>query len=184
MTQDASSSQRPLGTGGGEPSAGAAAHYRMEDVVKRTGLTPRAIRYYEELGLLRPSGRTAGGFRLFTEDDIAQLLRINELQTLLGFSLAEIKQTLRVDAMRAEVREAYLGTTDPAVRGALLNQAADLIQSQIRIIDERTARLTKLREEQVERLNRVQARMAELTAEPVVSAAEPPAEIPAGKPHG
>lgn len=184
MAQDSSSSQRALGAGGGEPSAGAAAHYRMEDVVKRTGLTPRAIRYYEELGLLRPSGRTAGGFRLFTEDDIAQLLRINELQTLLGFSLAEIKQTLRVDAMRAEVREAYLGTTDPAVRGALLNQAADLIQSQIRIIDERTARLAKLREEQVERLNRVQARMAELTAEPVVSAAEPPAEIPAGKPHG
>src|SRR5215467_15387399 len=81
---------------------GGSAQLRMEEVVKRTGLTPRAIRYYEELGLLRPSGRTAGGFRLFTEDDIAQLLRINELQTLLGFSLAEIKQTLRVDAMRAE----------------------------------------------------------------------------------
>ena len=184
MTQDASSSQPPAGTGGGESSPGAPTQYRMEEVVKRTGLTPRAIRYYEELGLLRPSGRTAGGFRLFTEDDIAQLLRINELQTLLGFSLAEIKQTLHVDAMRAEVREAYFGTTDPAVRGALLNQAADLIQSQIRIIDERTARLLKLREEQVERLNRVQARMAELAAEPLGSAGEPPAEVPAGKSHG
>ena len=81
----------------------------MEEVVKRTELTPRAIRYYEELGLLHLSGRTAGGFRLFTEADIAQLLRINELQTLLGFSLAEIKQTLQVDARRAEVREAYFG---------------------------------------------------------------------------
>lgn len=162
----------------------AAIQYRMEEVVKRTGLTPRAIRYYEELGLLRPSGRTAGGFRLFTEDDIGQLLRINELQTLLGFSLAEIKQTLRVDAMRAEVREAYHGTTDPAVRGALLDQAFDLIQSQVRIIDERMARLAKLREEHVERLARVRARLAELRQGPLESPADPPAEIPPGKSHG
>lgn len=162
----------------------AAIQYRMEEVVKRTGLTPRAIRYYEELGLLRPSGRTAGGFRLFTEDDIAQLLRINELQTLLGFSLAEIKQTLRVEAMRAEVREAYHGTTDPSVRVGLLNQASDLVQSQVRIIDERMARLTKLREEHVERLTRVRARLAELTEGPLESRGDPPAEIPAGKSHG
>lgn len=146
--------------------------YRMEEVAKRTGLTPRAIRYYEELGLLQPSGRTAGGFRLFTEADIGQLIRINELQTLLGFSLAEIKQTLRVDAMRAEVREAYLGTTDPAVRKELLDHARGLIQSQIQIIDERMGRLTKLREEQVERLNRVNARQAELATAPHEAPAE------------
>src|SRR5205807_7396018 len=147
------------------PAPGATSQHRMEEVVRRTGLTPRAIRYYEELGLVRPCGRTAGGFRLFTEADITQLLRINELQTLLGFSLAEIKQTLLVDAMRAEVREAYFGTTDPAVRQELLDQALGLVQSQIRIIDERMERLARLREEQVERLNRVHARRAELAAE-------------------
>ena len=183
MVQGGKSSS-PLQAGGAESRATAPTHWRMEEVVKRTGLTPRAIRYYEELGLLRASSRTAGGFRLFTEDDIAHLLRINELQTLLGFSLAEIKQTLRVDAMRAEVREAYHGTTDPDIRTALLTQAAELIQSQIRIIDERMARLTRLREEQVDRLDRVQARMAELAAEPLVSDKEPPAEVPAGQPHG
>lgn len=159
-------------------------HYKMEEVAKRTGLTPRAIRYYEELGLLRPSGRTAGGFRLFTEADIVQLLRINELQTLLGFSLAEIKQTLQVDAMRAEVREAYHGTSDPAVRKELLEQASGLIQSQIRIIDERMERLAKLREEQVERLNRVIARQAELAQEPQGSGADAPVGPQTGKPRG
>jgi len=147
------------------PGPDTTSQHRMEEVVRRTGLTPRAIRYYEELGLVRPSGRTAGGFRLFTEADITQLLRINELQTLLGFSLAGIKQTLRVDAMRAEVREAYFGTTDPAVRQELVDQALGLVQSQIRIIDERMERLARLREEQVERLNRVRARRAELAAE-------------------
>jgi DNA-binding transcriptional MerR regulator len=147
----------------------------MEEVAKRTGLTPRAIRYYEELGLLQPSGRTAGGFRLFTEADIAQLLRINELQTLLGFSLAEIKQTLQVEAMRAEVREAYFGTTDPVVRKELLDQAEGFVQSQIRIIDERMERLTKLREAHVERLNRVKARQAELGKDLESAAAIAPA---------
>lgn len=149
-----------------DPSAATVPQHRMEEVAKRTGLTPRAIRYYEELGLLRPSGRTAGGFRLFTEADIIQLLRINELQTLLGFSLAEIKETLQADAMRAEVREAYLGATDPAVRKDLLDRAAGLILSQIQIIDERMGRLEKLREEHVERLNRVKARQAELGNDP------------------
>ena len=172
------------GRGGGP--AGAAPDgviHRMEEVVRRTGLTPRAIRYYEELGLLRPSGRTAGGFRLFTEDDIAQLLRINELQTLLGFSLAEIKQTLHVDAMRAEVREAYHGTTDPALREALLAQASELIQSQIRIIDERMARLTKLRDEHVERLDRVKARLSELAEERLAPPHDAPVETRAGQSH-
>jgi DNA-binding transcriptional MerR regulator len=149
-------------------STGTVPQHRMEEVAKRTGLTPRAIRYYEELGLLRPSGRTAGGFRLFTEADIVQLLRINELQTLLGFSLAEIKQTLQVDAMRAEVREAYHGATDPAVRKDLLDQAVGFIESQIRIIDERMGRLEKLRGEHVERLTRVKTRQAELANDPVI----------------
>ncbi|TMI84946.1 MAG: MerR family DNA-binding transcriptional regulator, partial [Bacillati bacterium ANGP1] len=52
------------------PGPDTTSQHRMEEVVRRTGLTPRAIRYYEELGLVRPSGRTAGGFRLFTEADI------------------------------------------------------------------------------------------------------------------
>jgi MerR family transcriptional regulator, repressor of the yfmOP operon len=165
----------------GTSTRGTATQYRMEEVAKRTGLTPRAIRYYEELGLLQPSGRTAGGFRLFTEADIAQLLRINELQTLLGFSLAEIKQTLRVDAMRAEVREAYHGTTDPAVRRELLDQAYGFIQSQIRIIDERMERLIKLRAEHRERLNRVETRRAELAQGPEGASMDVPSAQQAGK---
>jgi len=172
--------QSPVPAEAGGSAPGAAPQCRMEEVAKRTGLTPRAIRYYEELGLLRPSGRTAGGFRLFTEADITQLLRINELQTLLGFSLAEIKQTLQVDAMRAEVREAYFGTTDPVVRKDLLDQAEGLIQSQIRIIDERMERLAKLREAHVERLGRVNARQAELGKEPEGAVTTAPAGHPGG----
>ncbi|HEV2439389.1 MAG TPA: MerR family transcriptional regulator [bacterium] len=128
---------------------------RMDDVVKRTGLTPRAIRYYEEVGLLTAPSRTAGGFRLFTEADVAKLQRIKELQTLLGFSLAEIKESLHADAARAELRQAYAQATDPRTRLEVIDQAADLTQSQIGLIDERVARLMQLRTEHAERLARL-----------------------------
>jgi MerR family transcriptional regulator, repressor of the yfmOP operon len=139
--------------------------YRMEDAVRRTGLTPRSIRYYEEMGLLNPSARTAGGFRLFTEAEIARLLQIKELQTLLGFSLAEIKETLHLDAVRAELRQAWDRTSDPAVRWGLIDRAAGLAQSQVRIIDERMARLAKLRDEHQERLKKLRTMREELEQE-------------------
>jgi DNA-binding transcriptional MerR regulator len=136
---------------------GTATRYRMEDVVRRTGLTPRAIRYYEEMGLLSPSGRTAGGFRVFTESDIGVLLRIKELQTLLGFSLAEIKDILHREAVRAELRQAYAQAADMHTRCRLIDQGIGLVQSQIQIIDERVARLARLRGEYEERLERLRA---------------------------
>jgi DNA-binding transcriptional MerR regulator len=161
-----SHAEEPRGsTGAADNGAGAPVRYRMEEVVRRTGLTPRSIRYYEEMGLLSPCGRTAGGFRLFTEDEIAQLARIKELQTLLGFSLAEIKETLHADAVRAGLRQAYARATDPATRRALIEQGIDLVQSQVRIIDERMARLARLRDEYQERLARLRALREQVAAE-------------------
>lgn len=149
---------------------------RMEEVVRRTGLTPRAIRYYEEMGLLSPSGRTAGGFRLYDDVEIAQLIRIKELQTLLGFSLAEIKHILRVDTARAGLRQAYATTADPRIRRDLVDRGIGLIQSQMRVIDERTARLGKLRAEYEERLGRLRALQGTMSRE---RGAAPPVRDPA-----
>ncbi len=60
---------------------------------KRTGISPRALRHYDEIGLLRPSGKTEAGYRLYEEKDIARLQQILSLQTL-GFSLEDIADTL------------------------------------------------------------------------------------------
>lgn len=152
----------PPGGGVGMAGQSAEALFRMEDVVKRTGLTPRAIRYYEEVGLLTAPSRTAGGFRLFTEADVVLLQRIKELQTLLGFSLAEIKDSLYVDAARAELREAYAQATDPQTRLGVLDRGEHLVQSQIGIIDERVGRLTQLRSEYAERLERLRTLRAQI----------------------
>ena len=58
-----------------------------------TGLTVKSIRYYESIGLLKPSPRTAGGYRLFSEDDIFRLQQI-QYYKVLKFSLKEIAEIL------------------------------------------------------------------------------------------
>jgi len=65
------------------------------EVAERTGLSHRTIRHYDEVGLLQASGRTEGGFRLYTQADIDRLLVIRRMKPL-GFSLEEMMELLRV----------------------------------------------------------------------------------------
>jgi DNA-binding transcriptional MerR regulator len=68
---------------------------RIGSVAKESGIPIKTIRYYEKLGLLKSSGRTEGGFRLFQIDVITRLNFIKRAQSL-SFSLSEIKFFLDV----------------------------------------------------------------------------------------
>jgi DNA-binding transcriptional MerR regulator len=68
---------------------------QIGEVADRTGLSLRTIRYYEEVGLVRPSSRTQGGFRLYTEPDIARLNLVKRMKPL-GFTLDEARDLLAV----------------------------------------------------------------------------------------
>jgi len=63
---------------------------RIGDLAKKAGTTMRTIRYYEQLGLIQPVGRTKGGFRLYEEDELRKLKLIKSLQ-LLDIPLAQVK---------------------------------------------------------------------------------------------
>ncbi len=63
---------------------------RIGELAERTGLTPRTIRYYEQLGLLGPSERSGGGFRYYTASEEERLQKITMLKQL-GLSLEEIR---------------------------------------------------------------------------------------------
>ncbi len=65
------------------------------EVAERIGLSLRTIRYYEEVGLIAPSARTPGGFRLYTEADVTRLQLIKDMKPL-GFSLDEMRDLLGV----------------------------------------------------------------------------------------
>jgi DNA-binding transcriptional MerR regulator len=64
---------------------------RIGDLAKSAGTTLRTVRYYEQLGLIAPSGRTKGGFRLYTEEELRKLRLIKNLQ-LLAIPLAQVKE--------------------------------------------------------------------------------------------
>lgn len=64
-------------------------------VADRLGLSLRSIRYYEETGLVTPSGRTPGGFRQYSEADVQRLLLIMQMKPL-DYSLDEMRSLLTV----------------------------------------------------------------------------------------
>lgn len=72
------------------------------ELAERAGMSLRTIRHYDEVGLLVPSGRSAGGFRMYTEEDLERLLVIRRMKPL-GFTLEEMAELLRVvDALRRD----------------------------------------------------------------------------------
>jgi DNA-binding transcriptional MerR regulator len=62
---------------------------RIGELAEKAGVTPRTIRYYENIGLLSPSEREGKGFRYYTEAELARLRKIDTLQAL-GLTLEEI----------------------------------------------------------------------------------------------
>ncbi len=62
---------------------------RIGELAEIAGVTPRTIRYYENLGLLRPNEREGKGFRYYSQTELAKLQKIDCLKSL-GLSLEEI----------------------------------------------------------------------------------------------
>lgn len=63
---------------------------KIGEVARKTGLSLRTIRYYEEMGLIAPIDRSNGGFRLYNGDALSRIYLIQSLQNL-QLSLKEIK---------------------------------------------------------------------------------------------
>ena len=64
---------------------------QIGDLAARAGTTTRTIRYYEELGIVEPTERSEGGFRLYSEMQLRRLRVVQGLKTL-GFDLERIRE--------------------------------------------------------------------------------------------
>ncbi|MFP5417456.1 MAG: HEAT repeat domain-containing protein [Actinomycetes bacterium] len=103
---------------------------RIGDVARRTGLTPRTLRHYDELGLLTPSGRSEGDYRLYAPQDLQRLLQIQHLKSL-GLPLGEVAAAL----------------DDPAFDAAqALERHIAVVESRIAAEQDLLARLQRLRD--------------------------------------
>ena len=139
--------------------------YTIEQVATRTGMTKRTLRYYEEVGLLLPTGRTEGNYRRYSEDDVQRLERIKELRDLLGFSLTDIRELMNAEEERDQIKLAYQQETEALAKIAQLDRADELIRRQLLLIEEKITALEQMRTSLHTRLERHIERRATLQNE-------------------
>jgi DNA-binding transcriptional MerR regulator len=84
--------------------------HQIGEAAAQTGLSLRTVRFYDEVGLVPPSGRTAGGFRLYTEADIERLHLVKDLKPL-DFTLEEMREVLE---LQDHLGETEAGTAEHA----------------------------------------------------------------------
>ena len=130
---------------------------RVGEVAERLGVSPRTIKYYEELGLVEPETRSAGGFRLYGEEDVRRLERILRMKGI-GYSLAAIRELL---AVRDAAQEADKATVLRTAAERLKDRERE-VATRIRRMREDLKQAEALREELRRDIALCQRRIQEL----------------------
>lgn len=120
---------------------------RIGEVAERAGVSTRTLRYYEELGLLPRSPRSAGGNRLFRPAEVERVQRIRAMQELMGLDLDEIRTVLDAEDRMEELRRQYRRGRDLESRRALLAEAMALNERQVNLVRSKLERLQTFYEE-------------------------------------
>ena len=123
---------------------------QIGEVSAHTELSIKTIRHYDDVGLVVPSARSAGGFRLYTGEDVARLIAIRRMKPL-GFTLEEMRELLDALAVLDD-------DTSPAAERA---EAADAVAQFHRRAADACATLSKqlgYARELTEQLDRYQTR--------------------------
>lgn len=123
------------------------AYLQIGEVADRTGVTQRTLRFYEEKGLLKPPSRLEGGFRLYSEEDVRRVEQIKQLQTLLGFTLAEIKDMVEAEEVKMQIKASYRKDAEISERRAKLLKAKEMTLKQTAVIDQKLAAMQQMKAE-------------------------------------
>ena len=107
------------------PGAAPSQHtYRIGEVAQRAKVSTRTLRYYGQLGLVSPSSYSSGGSRRYTDADVERLLRIRELQSVMGFNLDDIAKFLAAEDRLAELRREFRSGAGPERRADIVGEVA------------------------------------------------------------
>ncbi len=136
---------------------GTEAPFRIGELARRVGATPRTVRYYEELGLLPDRGRPEGAHRLYDHEDEARLSDLIRVRDLLGLSLAELRDWMDAEAARAVLRERWHGAPAPGSedRAHILGESLRHVERQASLVRARRVALEQLEDELLEKRRRI-----------------------------
>ncbi len=135
-----------------EPDSREQAYLQIGEVAERTGVTQRTLRFYEERGVLKPPSRLDGGFRLYSEDDVRRVEQIKRLQSLLGVTLAEIKEMVEADEVKMQIRATYRKDAAVSERRAKLLRAKEVTAGQVAVIEQKLTALQEMKSHLEEKL--------------------------------
>ncbi|WP_019202444.1 MerR family transcriptional regulator [Tsukamurella sp. 1534] len=130
-----------------DQATGASRLLQIGQVADATGLSLKTIRHYDEVGLVTPSERSPGGFRLYTPADVDRLMVIRRMKPL-GFTLEQMRDllaaldTLEGDAADSAVRADAAAFVDQCSEAAA--QRCAELRSQLAFAEEFAAVLSDL----------------------------------------
>lgn len=131
-------------------------------IAKLAEVSTRTLRYYQEVGLISPSGASPGGNRRYSEADVVRLRRVLELRNVMGFDLDRIRVILSAEDRLGDLRrEARVGVTRRR-RAEMLAEAAAINDRLLEQVDDRLAVLHGFADELHEKRARYQALAEEL----------------------
>jgi len=140
---------------------------RIGEVAELVGVTPRTIRYYEELGLLgTAAGRTKGAHRLYGEADVARMRELIRLRDLLGLSLDELVTLAEAEEARAALRDQWHGDPTDEERLAIVERASELVRQQLELVRFRQRTLGDFADELETKLETLRQRRTTLLGGP------------------
>jgi len=138
--------------------------YRIGEVADRLAITPRTIRYYEELGLFgSASARPKGGHRVYGEADVTRLAELLRLRSLLGLSLEELTELAEAEGARATLRDRWSGSESDVERLRIVEAAIPHVERQLELLRARQQTLTEFADELNAKLASLRDRRRELS---------------------
>ena len=121
---------------------------RIGAVAARTGLTPRAIRHYEQIGVLPDTaGRLKGGHRQYGEDDVQRLLMITRMRDLLGLSLDDLDELVAKGGPWQVPEREWQESESSIDRLAVVDAATARIDLQLSLVQARRDALAALEQD-------------------------------------
>lgn len=130
---------------------------KIDDIARETGLTKRTIRYYEEIGLIKPCERSEGNMRLYTEEDIKQLKRVIDAKEVLGFSLQELQRFLALREAIELVEQKSIDSPQLREDPLEVSEVARGLQEQVEMLEMKMKKMRSFQAELEELLQKVKA---------------------------
>jgi len=132
------------------------------EAAERSGLTQRTLRYYEELGLLKPPARVARGQRLYAVADLERIAQVRRMKDLLGFTLSEIRTVVEAEEAKQQLRTGYKQERSVKRKLKQMNDAAQITERQLRLVEEKIAQMQAMKKELARDLSGFRERITQM----------------------